>query len=178
MTGHANRASVKGEDIAMRGSRRIPRRAVLQVGAAAAALPLGNIGLAGENRVLRFIPSTDLTVLDPHWSGTYVTRNHGYLVFDTLFGTDNGFQPQPQMVDGTVTEADGKRWTLTLREGLKFHDGEPVLAIEEAVPTAAERTRHTDLAHAGDTAGAAGENRRVHADQGSCRQRSLSLQGG
>ncbi|HEY7579986.1 MAG TPA: ABC transporter substrate-binding protein [Acetobacteraceae bacterium] len=112
----------------MRRSRRISRRAVLQAGAAAAALPLGTIGLAGENRVLRFIPSTDLTVLDPHWSGTYVTRNHGYLVFDTLFGTDNGFQPQPQMVEGAVTDADGKRWTLTLREGLKFHDGAPVLA--------------------------------------------------
>jgi peptide/nickel transport system substrate-binding protein len=100
----------------------------LKLGTGAAALPLANIALAGGNRVLRFMPNLDLTVLDPHWSGTYVTRNHGYLVFDTLFGTDNTFQPQPQMVEGTLTEAAAKRWTLTLREGLKFHDGEPVLA--------------------------------------------------
>jgi peptide/nickel transport system substrate-binding protein len=100
----------------------------LKLGTGAAALPLANVALAGGNRVLRFMPNLDLTVLDPHWSPTYVTRNHGYLVFDTLFGTDNAFQPQPQMVEGIFTDADGKRWTLTLREGLKFHDGEPVLA--------------------------------------------------
>jgi peptide/nickel transport system substrate-binding protein len=112
----------------MTPSRPISRRAALQLGAGAAALPLVHVALAGETRALRFIPSLDLTVLDPHWSPTYVTRNHGYLVFDTLFGTDEAFQPQPQMVEGARTEADGKRWTLTLREGLKFHDGEPVLA--------------------------------------------------
>ncbi|HXA21858.1 MAG TPA: ABC transporter substrate-binding protein [Acetobacteraceae bacterium] len=112
----------------MTRSRPVSRRTVLKLGAGAAALPLANIGLAGENHVLRFIPTLDLTVLDPHWSPTYVTRDHGYLVFDTLFGTDNAFQPQPQMVEGTVTDPDGKRWPLTLREGLKFHDGEPVLA--------------------------------------------------
>jgi peptide/nickel transport system substrate-binding protein len=106
----------------------VSRRTVLKFGASAAALPLANIGLAGAYHVLRFIPNLDLTVLDPHWSGTYVTRNHGYLVFDTLYGTDDAFQPQPQMVEGAVTDPDGQRWTLTLREGLKFHDGEPVLA--------------------------------------------------
>jgi ABC-type transport system substrate-binding protein len=32
------------------------------------------------------------------------------------------------MVDGVLVEEDGRRWTLTLREGLRWHDGEPVLA--------------------------------------------------
>ena len=50
------------------------------------------------------------------------------MVFDTLYGTDSKFQPQPQMVEGAQTSADGKDWTLTLRDGLKFHDGTPVLA--------------------------------------------------
>src|ERR1019366_2646809 len=35
---------------------------------------------------------------------------------------------QPQMVEGVKTESDGKTWELTLRDGLKFHDGEKVLA--------------------------------------------------
>jgi peptide/nickel transport system substrate-binding protein len=58
----------------------------------------------------------------------YTTRTHGYLVFDTLFGMDNSVRAQPQMVEAVSSDADGKRWTLPLRPGLKFHDGEPVLA--------------------------------------------------
>ena len=79
-------------------------------------------------RVLKFIPQADLSTLDPHWNTAYVTRNHGFMVFDTLYGTDAEYQPQPQMVEGHTVEEDGRRWTLTLREGLRWHDGEPVLA--------------------------------------------------
>jgi len=50
------------------------------------------------------------------------------MVFDTLFGQDSKFGYQPQMLEGAVTDQDGKRWTLKLRDGLKFHDGSPVLA--------------------------------------------------
>jgi peptide/nickel transport system substrate-binding protein len=78
--------------------------------------------------VLRFIPQSDLAVLDPIWTTAYVTRHHSMMVFDTLYGIDAGFQPQPQMLDGAETAADGKEWNLTLRSGLKFHDGIPVLA--------------------------------------------------
>ena len=53
---------------------------------------------------------------------------HGYLVFDTLYGNDTRYRPQPQMVGGETVEDDGRRWTLTLRDGLRFHDGTPVLA--------------------------------------------------
>jgi len=69
-----------------------------------------------------------VTVVDPHWSATYVTRNHGYLVFDTLFVTDGQGVPSPQMVEGVHIEDDGRRWILALRPSLVFHDGEPVLA--------------------------------------------------
>ena len=51
-----------------------------------------------------------------------------YLVFDTLYGQDNNFQPHPQMVAGHTVSADGKQWDITLRDGLKFHDDTPVLA--------------------------------------------------
>jgi peptide/nickel transport system substrate-binding protein len=69
-----------------------------------------------------------VTVLDPRWSGTYATRGHGYLVYDTLFGMDGNQVPSPQMVETVQTEDDGRRWTLTLRPGLRFHDGDQVLA--------------------------------------------------
>ena len=93
-----------------------------------AAPRLGAAQGAAGNRVLRFIPQADLSTLDPHWNTAYVTRNHGFMVFDTLYGTDADYAPRPQMVEGHVVEEDGRRWTLTLREGLRWHDGEPVLA--------------------------------------------------
>src|SRR5262245_11892579 len=105
------------------------RRDLLKRSAAAAvALAAPTLAKAQSERVLKFVPQADLAILDPVFTTAYVTRNHAYLVFDTLFGQDGRFQPSPQMVEGALVEDDGKRWTLTLRPGLKFHDGEPVLA--------------------------------------------------
>jgi peptide/nickel transport system substrate-binding protein len=106
------------------------RRQFLRTAAIGAALPLAapKTVRADSARVLRFIPQADVTALDPVWTSVYVTRNHGYLVFDTLYGQDSSFGVQPQMVEGATTEQDGKLWKLRLREGLLFHDGTPVLA--------------------------------------------------
>ena len=105
------------------------RRTFLQTAAAgAASLAAPPIARAEGSRVLKFIPQADLTVLDPIWTTAYVTRNHGYMVFDTLFGTDGALNPSPQMADGHTVDADGKLVRITLRDGLKWHDGEPVLA--------------------------------------------------
>jgi peptide/nickel transport system substrate-binding protein len=105
------------------------RRQILATGAAAAAsFALPRIARAANPKVLRFIPQADLAVLDPVWTTAYVTRNHGMLVFDQLFGQDGSYKAQPQMVKGFTTSADGKTWTLTLRDGLRFHDNTPVLA--------------------------------------------------
>lgn len=83
---------------------------------------------AQANRVLKIIPHANLTVMDPIWTTAYITRNHGFAVWDTLYGLDADYTPQPQMVEGHTVENDGKLWTFTLREGLRFHNGEPVRA--------------------------------------------------
>ena len=103
------------------------RRAIL-AGLAAAPLARPALLRAAEATTLRFIPQVDLAFLDPHWTTAYVTRNHGYMVFDTLYGQDASYAAQPQMVAGHTVEDDGKLWTLTLRPGLMWHDGTPVLA--------------------------------------------------
>jgi len=77
-------------------------------------------------KVLRVVPQSDLDVFDPIWSSTYITRDHGYLIYDTLFGTDASGQILPQMVGTYEQSADKKTWTFTLRDGLEFHDGKPV----------------------------------------------------
>ena len=88
---------------------------------------------AGRNRRrrrLRFIPQADLRSLDPIWTTAYVTRNFGYMVYDTLFALDKDFKPQPQMVDSWKVSDDKLTYTFTLRDGLKWHDGTPVRAAD------------------------------------------------
>jgi peptide/nickel transport system substrate-binding protein len=107
------------------------RRSFLAAGAATLAMP--HVTTAAP-KVLKFIPEGDLSMLDPVWTTATNARNHGYLVFDTLWGQDDTYKMQPQMVAGQVIENDGKQWTVTLRDGLKFHDGEPVRA-RDVVPS-------------------------------------------
>lgn len=68
-------------------------------------------------------------VLDPERSGAYITRNHAYLIDDTLFAIDAKFQPRPQMVDAWKVSDDKRVWTFTLRDGLEWHDGKPSTAL-------------------------------------------------
>ena len=79
-------------------------------------------------QTLRVVMHSDVKVLDPIWSGAYITRNHGYMLYDTLFAMDEKFQVQPQMVDSFTTSDDGLTWTFKLRDGLEWHDGQPVTA--------------------------------------------------
>jgi peptide/nickel transport system substrate-binding protein len=105
------------------------RRRFLRTGVAAAATLSGRrVARAAPSRVLRFVPNSDLTIVDPYATAAYVTRTHAFLAYDTLYGMDDAFRPQPQMIEGHSVEEDGRRWTLRLREGLLFHDGAPVLA--------------------------------------------------
>src|SRR6266404_3201813 len=79
-------------------------------------------------QTLRVVMHSDVKALDPIWSGAYITRNHGYMLYDTLFAIDDKFQVKPQMVDTWSTSADGLTWTFKLRDGLEWHDGTPVTA--------------------------------------------------
>ena len=83
---------------------------------------------ADRAQTLVFVPTSDLAVLDPVVTFNRPTRNYAYLVFDTLYGIDTHWQAQPQMMAGHEVDSDGLVWVLKLREGLRFHDKEPVLA--------------------------------------------------
>jgi peptide/nickel transport system substrate-binding protein len=101
------------------------------LGRAAASALVGGIACpsivrAASATTLKFVPYADLALLDPLVSA-FVTRNHVMMVFDTLFALDAAGNAQPQMLAGHTVDADQKVWTLTLRDGLLFHDGTPVL---------------------------------------------------
>jgi peptide/nickel transport system substrate-binding protein len=109
---------------------RISRRQIIQGAAAAAAVTLGAPSVHAQKgrHTLRFVAEADLKILDPVWTTAYITRNHSYLVYDTLFGTDEDLQIKPQMVDRATVSPDGMKYTFTLRDGLRWHDGQPVLS--------------------------------------------------
>ncbi|MBS0518222.1 MAG: ABC transporter substrate-binding protein [Proteobacteria bacterium] len=93
---------------------------------AALAIPLA-VGACDTSKV-SIATHAKLEYLDPIWTTSYITRNHGYLVYDTLFAYDQNFEPKPQMVESYTTSPDGKTWTFKLRPGLKWHDGTEVTA--------------------------------------------------
>jgi peptide/nickel transport system substrate-binding protein len=107
-------------------TRPFRRRRLLAGATAALAAP--RIASPAGPRLLKFIPQSDLSVLDPVWSAAYVVRNHAMMVFDTLYGMDSLYRIQPQMAAGHRVEDDGKTWLISLRDGLLWHDGEKVLA--------------------------------------------------
>ena len=47
---------------------------------------------------LKIVMHSDLKILDPIWASAQISRTHGYMVYDTLFGLDGDLKPQPQMV--------------------------------------------------------------------------------
>jgi peptide/nickel transport system substrate-binding protein len=102
------------------------------VGAAAATtvggFPAPALAQDVAARTLRFVPQANLANFDPIWGTQYVVRNASALVWDTLYGFDDKLVPQRQMVEAEEVSSDGLTWTFRLRSGLKFHEGEPVLA--------------------------------------------------
>ena len=111
------------------------RRNLLAGSAALAAI--GTSGLArpaiaqgASAKVLRFVPQADLANPDPIWTTATVATHHGYMVWDTLYGIDDALIGRPQMCAGHDVSPDELTWTFTLRDGLKFTDGEPVRGID------------------------------------------------
>src|SRR4051812_27345013 len=120
------RTDVLGHD-QITGEPAMQRRSFLAGSAAAAMAPLARAtAQTGSASVLRYVPQADLTVIDPVMTTAYITRYHATMVWDQLYGIDSKLQPQPQMVEGHTQEDDGRLWTFTLRDNLRFTDGEPV----------------------------------------------------
>jgi peptide/nickel transport system substrate-binding protein len=98
--------------------------------AALAALVLTISARADDGSVLRYVPSADVAIIDPYFSGVYITRNYGYMVYDTLFALDHEYRVHPQMVDSWTVSDDGLTWDFKLRDKLVFSDGQKVRAAD------------------------------------------------
>src|SRR6267142_4362141 len=89
---------------------------------------LALVGPATAETTLRVVMHSDLKIVDPIWTTAYIVRNHGYMIYDTLFAMDAKGEIRPQMVDKYEVSKDQLTYTITLRDGLSWHDGKPVTA--------------------------------------------------
>ena len=119
------------------------RRALLAAAAAVAPTRFA-IGRDDKARTLRFVPQANLTLLDPIFTTAQPTVNHGYAVYDLLFGIDGKFMAKPQMAAGYTLSDDGLTYSIALRDGLKFHNGEPVRA-QDCAPSLARWARRETI---------------------------------
>jgi peptide/nickel transport system substrate-binding protein len=110
------------------------KTAILAAMAFIALLPVHFGPVASADTTLRAWLHSDLKIVDPIWTTAYITRNHGYMIYDTLFAMDEKSDIKPQMVDKFSVSDDKLTYTFTLREGLLWHDGAPVKA-EDCVPS-------------------------------------------
>src|SRR5581483_1933322 len=104
-------------------------RSVIRAGTLALVAMAGAVPALADGTTIHFIPQADLRIIDPIFP-SYVTRNYSYMVYDTLFGMDDQFRPQPQMVKSFTLSPDKLTYSFTLREGLRWHDGQPVRAAD------------------------------------------------
>ena len=95
--------------------------------AVALSAVLATPALAAGAKTITAVMHSDLRIIDPGFTTAYITRDHGYMVYDTLLATDASFKVQPQMADWKISD-DKLTYTFTLRDGLKWHDGTPVTA--------------------------------------------------
>jgi len=95
----------------------------------ACAVALGTALMSGAAQAeteLRVVMHSDLKIVDPIWTTAYMSRNYGYMVYDTLFAMDTKGEIQPQMIDTYKVSDDGLTYDFKLRDGMTFHDGSPV----------------------------------------------------
>jgi peptide/nickel transport system substrate-binding protein len=102
------------------------------LGVAAAAVSLGGMLAtpASAQSTLKVVMHSDLKIVDPIWTTAYMSRNYGYMVYDTLFAMDEKLNILPQMVGDYKISGDKLTYTFTLRDGLKWHDGKPVTSAD------------------------------------------------
>lgn len=61
--------------------------------------------------------------LDPHVTSAQTTLNIAHLIYEQLFTRDDDNKPIGDLASGYEVSEDGKTYTITLRQGVKFHDG-------------------------------------------------------
>ena len=125
-----NKKSSKEQEGHMKSYSHSLRTGAATVALMAAAVALTGPAAAQQPTTLKVVAHSALRVLDPILTTAYITRNHGYMVYDTLLAWDDKFKVTPQMAEKWEVSDDKLTYTFTLRDGLKWHDGKPVTTAD------------------------------------------------
>lgn len=99
--------------------------------AAATLLAVGIVAAPSQaqaQKTLTAMIHSDLKTIDPIWTTAVISLNHSSMAYDVLFAIDEKLQVKPQVVERWSVSDDEKMWTFSLRDGLAWHDGQPVTA--------------------------------------------------
>ena len=76
--------------------------------AASFSLAMPAIARGQASQVLTFVPQADLAVLDPVWTTTYQTRDHGFLCSTRCSASTTDIRRSRRWSRARVVEDDGK----------------------------------------------------------------------
>jgi peptide/nickel transport system substrate-binding protein len=70
--------------------------------------------------------------LDTHTTTATIAYQLAWHIFETLYTYDRQYQPIPHLAEGHTVTPDGRRYTIALRKGVKFHNGKELTAADAA----------------------------------------------
>src|SRR5512146_2543722 len=68
--------------------------------------------------------------LDLHWTTAVITQEITFHVYEGLFTYDAGYAPVPMLAESYTMTPDGRRYTIPLRKGVKFHNGKELTSAD------------------------------------------------
>ncbi|HEY7202977.1 MAG TPA: ABC transporter substrate-binding protein [Methylomirabilota bacterium] len=68
--------------------------------------------------------------LDLHWTTAVITQEITFHIYEGLFTYDASFVPTPMLAESYVMAPDGRRYTITLRRGVRFHTGKEMTSAD------------------------------------------------
>ena len=92
------------------------------------ALEIAAMSDGRRGGTLRVVSQASISTIDPISSSAWVAWAVGTQIYDVPFASDGSFQPQLQMLEDWSISDDGLVWSFTIRDGLMWHDGDPVTA--------------------------------------------------
>src|SRR5712691_62152 len=68
--------------------------------------------------------------LDLHWTTAVITQQITWHVYETLYTYDRSFTPAPMLAEGHTVADGGRRYTIRLRRGVRFHNGKEMTSAD------------------------------------------------
>ena len=93
------------------------------------AIPAGEPRFGGT---LKVVMHAGTTTLDPVFSQFQIVGNVATQMYENIFAWDGNLEPAPRLAHSFSLSSDLKTYTITIRDGVTFHDGTAFTAADAA----------------------------------------------